>query len=130
MKKLSFIILFFIFTQAHANQYYLFTNNTDRHTENVQRDTQTIADSVTWLFDTDKKTITIFSEIEDIELNYKLDTTIQKSIFDKYIIDNGSIIYVDKETLTVIYVVNYPPTAEPMGWASRVITSTIVDSLP
>ena len=106
MKKLSFIIMLFLSTQIHANQYYLFTNNTSKYTENVQRDTQTIADSVTWLFDTDKKTITIFSEIEDIELNYKLDTTIQKSIFDKYIIDNGSIIYVDKETLTVIYVVN------------------------
>ena len=106
MKKLSFIIMLFISTHIQANQYYLFTNNTARHTENVQRDTQTIADSVTWLFDTDKKTITIFSEIEDIELNYKLDTTIQKSIFDKYIIDNGSIIYVDKETLTVIYVIN------------------------
>ena len=104
MKKLSLLILILFCLQfAHANKYYLFTNTIEKATDNRQ----ITQDSVTWLFDTEKQTITLFTEREDVRLNYRKDSTIKESTFDKYIIDdNSSIIYVDKETLQIVYIID------------------------
>jgi len=104
MKKLLVIIsIIFCIQNAHANKYYLFTNSLVRESENRQQ----VTDSITWLFDTKNKTITLFTEYENVILNYKEDTTIKESSFDKYIItDNSSVIYVDKETLQIVYIID------------------------
>ena len=104
MKKLLIIIsIIFCIQNTHANKYYLFTNSLTRESENRKQ----VNDYVIWLFDTKNKTITLFTEYENVILNYKEDTTIKESSFDKYIItDNSSVIYVDKETLQIVYIID------------------------
>ena len=103
MKKLIIIIsIIFCIQNTHANKYYLFTNSLIKESENRQ-----VNDSIIWLFDTKNKTITLFTEYENVILNYKEDTAIKESSFDKYIItDNSSVIYVDKETLQIVYIID------------------------
>ena len=56
----------------------------------------------------------VISELSDVVLIFK-------EYSDKHVI-----LEVEKTGI----IVNYPPTAKLMGWASRVSTSTIVDSSP
>lgn len=96
MKKLLLILLLTTAT-AQAKQFYLFT---DTKQESGQLPIQ---DDVTWIFE--EKSISLITETQDVKYTVLRHEKVSGLItaYNKYYLENGYAIYVNTETLEVIF---------------------------
>lgn len=99
MKKLLLSILISTVLNAQANDKYLFTD-TKTDLNGILSE-----EAITWIFNTNDKQLTLKTETQDVFYNItevkKIETIF--GYYKKYSLDNGSAVYVNSETLEVIF---------------------------
>lgn len=97
MKKLLILILISLALSGKGNELYLFT---DTKQENGQLPIQ---DAVTWKFN--DKSISLITETQDVIYTVFRHEKVQGLIttYNKYYLENGYAIYVNTQTLDVIF---------------------------
>lgn len=97
MKTLPLILLLITALKGNANNYYLFTD-TKESTGKLP-----VKDEVTWIIN--DKTISLITETQDVVYSYHRSETIQGLLtdYDKYYLENGNCIYIDRQTMNVIF---------------------------
>lgn len=97
MKKLLILILISLALSGKGNETYLFTDTKEKSGQ------LPIQDAVKWIFE--EKSISLITETQDIKYTVLRHEKVQGLIatYNKYYLENGNAIYVNTETLEVIF---------------------------